>query len=160
MKSEIDVYGTNLYTLKEGKTVKDLGEKTIETIFNDRKVTVLERTTVTYTRSGDKIRVAVEKKSVDLGTYSYGTTVMLNAKQNYTRSIASLKSKIEQGCPNTDTPDCKLMLGWLGMIEKCKNVTTDKEMNICMNSYDDTGTDYNQDVGFSGGGILWGLLGF
>jgi len=37
VKSEIDVYGTDLYALKEGQTVKDLGEKSVVTaVFNGK----------------------------------------------------------------------------------------------------------------------------
>ncbi len=149
VKSETDFFGTNLYALKEGETVRNLGEKSV--VANTANgYTELEKTVVTYTRHGDIIERSVAKTTPS-GHSGADSVYMLNARQNYEHGLSIVKARIQKDCPSTSTPDCATSYTQLKDIEtSCVNAFSDKEVNLCM------GTDFSAEMNF--GGFLWAVF--
>lgn len=137
-RSETDVYGTDLYALAEGQTVK----------------TLADQTKISYTRTGDKIAVKIVKITAN-SRESLDGIFMLNARQNYDRGLAMVKARIQESCPDAAAPDCALQLQQVKDQEaSCANARTDKEVNSCMGSY--TAKGYVRGAG----GLMWSIFGF
>jgi|SRR3989344_1925796 len=132
-KSYIDEYGTDLYTLKEGETIKDVGEiPAIATIITDGKEqTELAKTTVIYNRQGDTIKVKVVQIMAK-DTSKFYKTLRLNTKENFVRGLNIAKLQVEKECATSVTSDCVQQRSDIKEIEaQCAHLITDRDINNC-----------------------------
>lgn len=120
VKSEIDKYGVDLYTLKQGVTTV---VKNIDGIIR----------TVVYTRSMNSIEREVTFSRPDGSSSISNTTIDLDAKDKLPSAIKEMESQFAADCTGTSTSECQSSKMVIDYIKKnCVALQKNEEISVCM----------------------------
>ncbi|GEM_PF-3371384 len=116
--SEIDKYGVDLYTLKQGTTTID-------------KATPV-KTKIVYTRTGDTIERNVTQNTSG-STSTMTNTIDMNAKKNLPAMIHDIEIKVAADCSDSTSKTCSIGKKFIAYLKTtCLPLTTNEEVSGCI----------------------------
>ena len=120
VKSEIDKYDVELYTLRQGVTSVS---KIIDGI----------NRTITYTRSMNSIERKVNFSRPDGSSNTLTATIDLDAKDKLPAAINEMEDEFARDCKNASTKECSASKMTLDYIKaNCVAIQTNEEVSACM----------------------------
>ncbi|MDO8604552.1 MAG: hypothetical protein Q7K40_04140 [bacterium] len=120
VKSEMDKYGVDLYTLKQGVT------KMVKNIDGISRIIV-------YTRSMNSIEREVNSSRPDGSSTQLTATIDLDAKDKLPLAIKDMEDKFAVDCKNSSTKEClgsKMILDYIKT--NCVVIQSNEEISACM----------------------------